>query len=132
MAASPVAGVADAVLLGTAVAALLLAALASNQVEGDEGELVDALDRLLGWLDPVWTTCYTAAGPACVGLLVAALAVRRLEVDASRAGRARGPDAHARWTRSHRWRICCSSTPQSACSRAWYPCPAASGWRRRG
>ena len=50
----------------------MLAALASNQVEGDEGELVDALDRLLGWLDPVWTACYAAVGPACVGLLVAA------------------------------------------------------------
>ena len=56
----------------------MLAALASNQVEGDEGELVDALVRLLGWLDPVWTACYAAVGPACVGLLVAALAVRRL------------------------------------------------------
>jgi glycosyltransferase 2 family protein len=56
----------------------VLAALASDQVEGDEGELVDALDRLLGWLDPVWTACYAAVGPACVGLLVAALAVRRL------------------------------------------------------
>lgn len=72
--------VADAVLLGIAVATLVLAALASNQVEGDEGELVDALNRLLGWLDPVWTTCYAAVGPICVGLLVAALAVRRLEL----------------------------------------------------
>ena len=67
-------------LLGIAVATLVLAALASNQVEGDEGELVDALNRLLGWLDPVWTTCYAAVGPVCMGLLVAALAVRRLEL----------------------------------------------------
>jgi hypothetical protein len=49
--------VVDAVLMGIAVATLVLAALASNQVEGDEGELVDALNPLLGWLDPVWTTC---------------------------------------------------------------------------
>jgi uncharacterized membrane protein YbhN (UPF0104 family) len=70
--------VADAVLLGIAVATLVLGALAGEAVEGDEGELVVALDRLLGWLDPVWTACYGAAGPVCLGLLVAALAVRRL------------------------------------------------------
>jgi glycosyltransferase 2 family protein len=56
----------------------VLGALAGEAVEGDEGELVDALDRLLGWLDPVWTACYGAAGPVCLGLLAAALAVRRL------------------------------------------------------
>jgi uncharacterized membrane protein YbhN (UPF0104 family) len=56
----------------------VLGALAGEAVEGDEGELVDALDRLLGWLDPVWTACYGAAGPVCLGLLVAAFAVRRL------------------------------------------------------
>jgi membrane-associated phospholipid phosphatase len=55
-----------------------MAALAASEVEGDESELVDALDRLLGWLDPVWTACYGAAGVVGLGLLVAAVAVRRV------------------------------------------------------
>lgn len=63
---------------GAQAVALVLAALATNEVEGEEGELVDALNRLLGWLDPVWTACYGAAGMVCLALLVAVLAVRRL------------------------------------------------------
>jgi hypothetical protein len=63
---------------GAQAVALVLAALATNEVEGEEGELVNALNRLLGWLDPVWTACYGAAGMVCLALLVAVLAVRRL------------------------------------------------------
>jgi uncharacterized membrane protein YbhN (UPF0104 family) len=72
--------VADAVLLGTAVTALVLAALVTKEADGDEGELADALDRLLGWLHPVWSACYAAAGLICLALLVAALAVGRLRL----------------------------------------------------
>jgi glycosyltransferase 2 family protein len=72
--------VADAVLLGCAGAALVLAALAARGAEGDEPELAGALNRLLGWLEPLWTTCYGAASALCLALLVAALAVRRLEL----------------------------------------------------
>jgi uncharacterized membrane protein YbhN (UPF0104 family)/tRNA A-37 threonylcarbamoyl transferase component Bud32 len=68
------------VLAGCGAAAVVLTALASENTGPDEGELADALNRLLGWLEPLWTVCYRAAGVVSLALLVAALVVGRRDL----------------------------------------------------
>ncbi|HZA76392.1 MAG TPA: hypothetical protein VE623_08385 [Acidimicrobiales bacterium] len=68
--------IADAAVLGCAVVALVLAGLASGDSAGEQ-DLAAAFERLLGWLEPLWTACYAGAGVLSAGLLVAAIASRR-------------------------------------------------------
>jgi len=67
----------DLVLLAFAAATVLVAALLADET-GDAGNTaVDALDGLLGWLDPVWAAAYVGSTLLVVVILVAALAGRR-------------------------------------------------------
>jgi glycosyltransferase 2 family protein len=67
----------DVVLLGVAAIGVLVAALVADEATAAEQDIVDALDRLLGWLDPVWSAAYTASALLVVLILVAAIAGRR-------------------------------------------------------
>jgi len=67
----------DFVLFGVAAVAVLLAALVADEATAAEQDIVDALDRLLGWLDPVWSAAYTASALLVVLIVVAAIAGRR-------------------------------------------------------
>jgi hypothetical protein len=68
--------IADAALLGCGAVALALAGLASGEAAGEQ-DLAAAFERLLGWLEPLWTACYAAAGVLSAGLLMAAITSRR-------------------------------------------------------
>jgi glycosyltransferase 2 family protein len=71
--------VADVVMLAVGATIVLGAALASGRPAADQEDLVAAVRRLLGWLDPVWTVSYAAASAIWIGLLVVAvIAGRRL------------------------------------------------------
>jgi glycosyltransferase 2 family protein len=52
------------------------AGLASDATAAEQ-DLAAAFDRLLGWLEPLWTMCYAAASVVSAGLLLAAIAGRR-------------------------------------------------------
>ena len=67
----------DVVLLGLAALTVLAAALLADDT-GDAGPAaVEALDGLLGWLEPLWTAAYGASGLLVAGILGAALVARR-------------------------------------------------------
>ncbi len=68
----------DAAVLGLAGLAVLGAALAAQGSTTGAEEAVVALDRLLGWLDPLWAVAYAGAGIVCLVLVTAALVARRL------------------------------------------------------
>jgi hypothetical protein len=57
----------DAVVLGVAVATVLATAPAVGERTAGAAEVVDAFDRLLGWLDPLWQTGYAGASVALAG-----------------------------------------------------------------
>jgi uncharacterized membrane protein YbhN (UPF0104 family) len=69
--------VADAVWLGCAAVALGLGGLASGDSPGRQADVAAAFDRLLGWLEPLWTVCYAGASIVSAALVVAAVAGRR-------------------------------------------------------
>lgn len=91
----------DAVVLGVAVATVLATAPAVGERTVGAAEVVDAFDRLLGWLDPLWPTGYAGASVLCVVLLAAAVISRRMAllrdiVLAAGTAYAAGDGAHAR------------------------------------
>jgi uncharacterized membrane protein YbhN (UPF0104 family) len=67
----------DVVLFSVAAVTVPVAALVADEATAAEQDIVEALDRLLGWLDPVWSAAYTASALLVVLLLVAAIAGRR-------------------------------------------------------
>jgi glycosyltransferase 2 family protein len=67
----------DAVMLAAAAVVVLVAALASRGSSGGAAEATEAFDRLLGWLEPLWSTAYGAAAVLVVVLVVGAIAARR-------------------------------------------------------
>jgi hypothetical protein len=54
-------------VLGVAVATVLATAPAVGERTVGAAEVVDAFDRLLGWLDPLWQTGYAGASVALAG-----------------------------------------------------------------
>jgi uncharacterized membrane protein YbhN (UPF0104 family) len=69
--------VADMVTLAISVVVLVAAAHAAREPVPDQDAVVSAVDRLLGWLEPLWTAAYTAASVAWIAMLAVALAARR-------------------------------------------------------
>jgi uncharacterized membrane protein YbhN (UPF0104 family) len=67
----------DAVALGAGVLGGLAASLVANGSTARAEETIEAIDSLLGWLDPLWQLAYGAASVLVVVLLVAAAASRR-------------------------------------------------------
>ena len=67
----------DAVMLGAAAVVVLAAALASRGSSTGAAEATEAFDRLLGWLEPVWSAAYGAAAVLVVVLVAGAIAARR-------------------------------------------------------
>jgi uncharacterized membrane protein YbhN (UPF0104 family) len=67
----------DAVMLGAAAVVVLVAALASRGSSTGAAEATEAFDRLLGWLEPLWSTAYGAAVVLVVVLVIGAIAARR-------------------------------------------------------
>jgi uncharacterized membrane protein YbhN (UPF0104 family)/tRNA A-37 threonylcarbamoyl transferase component Bud32 len=68
--------IADAALMGCGVVGVVLAGLASGDAAGEQ-DLAAAFERLLGWLEPLWTACYAAATVLSAGLLLVAIVGRR-------------------------------------------------------
>ncbi len=64
----------DVVLVGVAVVAVLAAALLVDEATAAEKDVVAALDRLLGWLAPVWSTAIVTATLLVLVIIVAAIA----------------------------------------------------------
>ncbi|HEX8803247.1 MAG TPA: lysylphosphatidylglycerol synthase domain-containing protein, partial [Acidimicrobiales bacterium] len=67
-------------LLGAAAVALGLGALASGDRSDRQADVAAALDRLLGWLEPLWSVCYAGATVLVAGLVLAAVAGRRRDL----------------------------------------------------
>ncbi len=67
----------DVVLFGVAAVTVLVAALVADEATASEQDIVESLDRLLGWLEPVWSAAYAASALLVVLLVVAAIAGRR-------------------------------------------------------
>jgi glycosyltransferase 2 family protein len=67
----------DVVLFAVAAVTVLVAALVADEATAAEQDIVEALVRLLGWLDPVWSAAYTTSALLVVLILVAAIAGRR-------------------------------------------------------
>ena len=83
------------------MATVLATAPAVGERTVGAAEVVDAFDRLLGWLDPLWQTGYAGASVLCVVLLAAAVISRRMAllrdiVLAAGTAYAAGGGAHAR------------------------------------
>ncbi len=68
----------DAVVLGVGLATVLATAPAVGGRTTGAADAVDAFDRLLGWLDPLWRASYAGASVLCVVLLAAAVFGRRV------------------------------------------------------
>jgi len=64
----------DVVLVGVAAVTVLAAALMADEATAAEQDVVAALDRLLGWLAPVWSTAIVAATLLVLVIIVAAIA----------------------------------------------------------
>jgi glycosyltransferase 2 family protein len=67
----------DVVLFGVAAVTVLVAALVADEATTGEEEVVTALERLLGWLEPLWSAAYIASALLVVMIVVAAVAGRR-------------------------------------------------------
>ncbi|HEY7071046.1 MAG TPA: lysylphosphatidylglycerol synthase transmembrane domain-containing protein [Acidimicrobiales bacterium] len=64
----------DVVLVGVAAVTVLAAALLVDEATAAEKDVVAALDRLLGWLAPVWSTAIVSATLLVLVIIVAAIA----------------------------------------------------------